>query len=316
MVGGGGVRVCCGEVSSHKRDKVVVFGGSGFVGSRAVEVWGAHFELLAPTHAELDVLDTDGLAALLNAARPDVVVNLAAGAHVDAAEAERGDRHGRVYGLNAELPGRLAERCREINAYLVHVSTDYVFDGTQAARAYREDDPPSPLSWYAETKLAGERLVQEAHPGASVARIEMPFSGRAHARTDFARTCLRRLEAGEPIAGVTDQRITPVLLDDAIHALRRLIEHRYPGLIHVAATDWTTPYEYARSIARRLGLDAELVRPTTFEAFSATRPAPRPKFSWLDVTRFTTQFGPNILRPFEAELDAWVAQISNSVSRV
>jgi len=316
VVGVGGVRVCCGEVSSHKREKVVVFGGSGFVGSRAVELWGADFELLAPTHAEVDVLDSDGVAALLNAARPDVVVNLAAGAHVDAAEAERGDRNGRVYALNAKLPGRLAELCREINAYLVHVSTDYVFDGRQAARAYREDDPPNPLSWYGESKLAGERLVQEAHPGACVARIEMPFSGRAHARTDFARICVGRLEAGEPIAGVTDQRITPVFLDDAIHALHQLIAHRYPGLMHVAATDWTTPYEYARSIARRLGLDAGLVQPTPFEAFSATRPAQRPKYSWLDVTRFTNQVGPSILRTFEAELDAWVAQISSTVSRV
>jgi dTDP-4-dehydrorhamnose reductase len=149
-----------------------------------------------------------------------------------------------------------------------------------------------------------------------VARIEMPFSGRAHARADFARTCLRRLEAGEPIAGVTDQRITPIFLDDAIHALGRLIAQRYAGVIHVAATNWTTPFEYARAIAERLGLDTDLVQATSFEAFSVRRPAPRPQFSWLDVTRFTNQFGPNILRPFEAELDAWVAQISSATSRV
>ena len=304
------------RVSSHKRERVLVFGGSGFVGSRVVEMWDADFELVAPTHAELDVLDTDAVAALLNTVRPAVVLNLAAGAHVDAAEAERGDRYGRVYALNAEFPGRLAAVCREHHAYLVHVSSDYVFDGTQAARAYREEDPPNPLSWYGETKLAGERLVREAHPGAAVARLEMPFSGGAHARTDFARTCLRRLEAGEPIAGVTDQRITPVFLDDAIGALRRLTAERYVGLIHVAATSWTTPYDYAHSIAERLGLDADLVRPTTLEAFGATRPAPRPKFSWLDVTRFTNQFGPDILRPFEAELDAWVAQVSKAMSRV
>src|SRR5439155_3480974 len=163
------------------------------------------------------------------------------------------------------------------------------FDGAQGARAYREEDVPNPLSWYGETKLAGERLVQEANPGACVARIEMPFSGRAHARSDFARTCLRRLEAGEAIAGVTDQRITPVFLDDAIDALHRLIAERYEGLMHVAATNWTTPYDYAHAIAQRLGLDTDLVQPTTFEAFSGTRPAPRPRFSWLDVTRFTDQ---------------------------
>lgn len=294
---------------------MLVFGGSGFVGSRVLELWDAELELVAPTHAELDVLDLDAVSAVLGETRPSVVLNLAAGAHVDAAEAERADRDGRAYALNGQFPGRLASLCVERDAYLVHISTDYVFDGRQAIRAYHEQDPPNPLSWYGETKLTGERLVQEAHPGACVARIEMPFSARPHARTDFARTCLGRFEADEPIAGVTDQRITPVFLDDAIHALRRLIAERYAGLVHVAATTWTTPYEYARSIAERLGRNPELVRPTTFEAFSATRPAPRPKFSWLDVTRFTTLFGATILRSFEAELDAWFRQLSTTVSR-
>ena len=315
VVGGGGRRLCCGGVSGERRDKVVVFGGWGFVGSRVREMWSDALEVVAPTHAELDVLDTDAVAALLSAARPSVVLNLAAGAHVDAAEAERGNRQGRVYALNAAFPGRLADLCRQRDAYLVHVSTDYVFDGTQTARAYREDDPPRPLSWYGETKLAGEQGVRDAHPGACVARIEMPFSARAHARTDFARTCLARLAAGQSIAGVTDQRITPVFLDDAIGALGRLIARRYAGLVHLASTTWTTPYAYARAVAERLGLHTELVRPTTFDAFSATRPAPRPRCSWLDVTRFETEFGPDILRPFEAELEAWVAQLSTAGSR-
>jgi dTDP-4-dehydrorhamnose reductase len=279
------------------------------------ELWGDALEVVAPTHAEVDVLDTDAVTALLRAVSPSLVLNLAAGAHVDAAEAERGNRQGRVYAVNAGVPGRLADLCRQRNTYLVHVSTDYVFDGTQSARAYREDDPPHPLSWYGETKLAGEHGVLQAHPAACVVRIEMPFSGRVHTRTDFARTCLGRLEAGQPIAGVTDQRITPVFLDDAIDALRQIVAQRYAGRIHVASTTWTTPYAYARAIAERLGLPTELVQPTTFDAFSGTRPAPRPKFSWLDVTRFTSQFGPNVLRPFEAELDAWVAQVSSAMSR-
>jgi dTDP-4-dehydrorhamnose reductase len=302
-------------VSGERRDRVVVFGGWGFVGARVRQMWGDALEVVAPTHAEVDVLETDAVAALLSAAAPGVVLNLAAGAHVDAAEAERGDRQGRVYALNADVPGRLAELCRKRDTYLVHISTDYVFDGAQTARAYREDDPPRPLSWYGETKLAGEQGVLQAHPAAGVVRIEMPFSGRAHTRTDFARTCLGRLEAGQPIAGVTDQRITPVFLDDAIDALGQIVAHRYAGLVHVASTTWTTPYAYARAIAERLGLRTELVQPTTFDAFSGTRPAPRPRFSWLDVTRFTSEFGPNILRPFDAELDAWAAQVSTARSR-
>src|SRR2546428_713775 len=77
---------------------------------------------------------------------------------------------------------------------------------------------------------------------ACVARIEMPFSAREHPKQDLARLCLARLQHGEPMVGVVDQRITPVFLDDAARALRRLVEARYTGVVHVAAADWTTPY--------------------------------------------------------------------------
>src|SRR6266516_2818609 len=105
---------CCGglrqeaarmlrRVTRDRRDKVVVFGGSGFVGSRVLELWDADFELVAPSHAQLDVRDTDAVSDLLDVTQPGVVLNLAAGAHVDAAEAERGDDYGSVYALNANF---------------------------------------------------------------------------------------------------------------------------------------------------------------------------------------------------------------------
>lgn len=291
---------------------MVVLGGSGLVGSRVVDVWRDQLEVLAPRHAELDLVDAEALARFLGNTRPAAVLNLAAGAQVDASEAERGDRDGAVFALNAKLPGRLAALCRETGTHLVHVSTDYVFDGSQAERPYREEDPPNPLSWYAETKLIGEQRVLESCADACVVRIEMPFSGRPHPRSDFARACARRLEAGETIAGVTDQRVTPVFLDDAARALRLLLGERTSCLVHVAATDWTTPYHYARSIAERLGLDADLVQPTTFEAFARTRPAPRPRHSWLDTSRFAALFGPGVLRSFEASLNAWAEQLVES----
>lgn len=295
-----------------KLDRVVVFGGSGLVGSRVLEMWGGELDVVVPAHHDVDVLDGDAVAAFLDTRGARLVLNLAASTQVDAAEAERGDRGGLVYGLNAEAPGRLARVCNQHDVHLVHISTDYVFDGRQGDRAYREDDPPNPLSWYGETKLIGEQRVLQHHPGACVARIEMPFTGRPHPRSDFARTCLRRFERGETIDGVTDQRITPVLLDDAARALWVLVTRRHAGLVHVAATDWTTPYEYARSIAERLDLDRDLVRPTTFDAFAPTRRAPRPRHSWLDVSRFVALYGQEILRSFEQELRDWVTQLQES----
>jgi dTDP-4-dehydrorhamnose reductase len=287
---------------------VAVIGGSGLVGSTLVERWARRAEVLAPSHAELDVLDPRALVAFLETTYCDTVVNLAAWANVDGAEAEKDDTSGTVYRLNVAFPGLLAESCHRLGKYLIHVSTDYVFDGTSAHAPYREDDATRALCWYAETKLRGEHAVLQAADTACVARIEMPFTGRDAPKRDLARTIVARLQQGQTIQGVTDQRITPVFLDDAADGLWQLSVARYAGLMHVAASDWTTPYEFALGLARRLELPTELVARETFERFSASRPALRPQHSWLDVTRFTELFGPGILRPVDEELDAWMTQ--------
>lgn len=288
---------------------IVVFGASGLVGTRLRELWTGRFEVLAPTHAELDVLDTSALAKFLRQARPEAIVNAAAWADVDGAEAERGDEHGRVYALNAAFPGALAALCQTHNTFLVHISTDYVFDGTNAERPYHEDDPTNPLCWYAQTKERGEHLVRQALPAACIARIEMPFTAQPHRKRDFARTCLARLQAGQELVGVTDQRITPVFLDDAVEALGRIVEQRYGGTLHLAPSTWTTPFEFASAIARKTGADQKAVRPEQFERFASQRAATRPQHSWLDVTRAQTVLGAGVLRSVEAQLDAWAAQL-------
>jgi dTDP-4-dehydrorhamnose reductase len=287
----------------------IVLGGSGLVGSRLVELWASDVDVIAPSHAELDVLDSDALASFLRRTHADIVVNVAAWADVDRAEAERGDTHGRVYGLNVTYPGRLANLCGELNTHLVHVSTDYVFDGKNADRPYREADSTGPPCWYAETKWLGELAIQRSGVAAGIVRIEMPFTGRDHRKRDLARTLCDRLKDGQPITGVTDQKITPIFLDDAALAMRRLAEARYAGIIHVAAVDWTTPFRFAQSIARRLSLNPALIQPESFERFSVTRAATRPQHSWLDVSQFIDIFGENVLRPVESELDAWVEQL-------
>ncbi|MCA1645351.1 MAG: NAD(P)-dependent oxidoreductase [Chloroflexi bacterium] len=298
------------------RTSVVVLGGSGLVGSRLLELWADEFELSAPTHAQLDVLDDAALAAFLVAVHAQVVVNLAAWADVDGAEPERGDQAGRVYALNARYPTHLASLCGNLGKHLVHVSTDYVFDGTSVDRAYREADPTGPLCWYAETKLGGEHGVLGSGAQACVARIEMPFSAHQHPKQDLARVCLARLRGGEPLVGVVDQRITPVLLDDAVRALRSIVHARFTGIIHVAAAGWTTPYVFARTIAERIGLNSDLVQQESFANFAPKRRARRPQHSWLDVAHFAEVFGRDILRPPEAELAVWAEQVLGPPARV
>jgi dTDP-4-dehydrorhamnose reductase len=305
-----------GRVERQAVQSVVVLGGSGLVGSRFVELTGGRFDgLVAPSHADLDVLDEGGLSRFLAERRPDVVVNLTACADVDRAEAERGDTGGTVYRMNALLPGRLAQVCGELKTYLLHVSTDYVFDGQQDDRPYVETDAPRPLSWYAQTKHAGERAVLDSGAAASVARIEMPYSPRPHHKLDFARLCVSRLRSGTEVVGVVDQRITPVFLDDAVEALARLAEARAEGIFHLAAATWTTPYEFAHAAATALDLDTQLIVQERFERFATFRPAPRPQHSWLDVAKFEREIGPGVLRGVDESLSAWAAHILGRARR-
>jgi dTDP-4-dehydrorhamnose reductase len=293
---------------------VIVLGGSGLVGSRVCELWSSSADILAPSHAELDVLDAKALEALIATTPASSVVNLAAWADVDGAEPESGNTSGTVHRLNVDYPARLAALCERHSKHLVHVSTDYVFDGANAQRPYLEDDSTGPLCWYAQTKQQGEAAVLAADASACVARIEMPYTARPHAKRDLARLVVGRLQQKQALPGVTDQRITPVFLDDAANALRALAEARYRGLVHVAASDWTTPYDFATGIARRLGLPRDLIVPAPFDEFAASRPARRPQHSWLDVARFTSQFGGGILRSVDDALEAWTAQWHASVS--
>jgi dTDP-4-dehydrorhamnose reductase len=120
--------------------------------------------------------------------------------------------------------------------------------------------------------------------------------------------CLARLQYGAPLTAVVDQRITPIFLDDAVEALRKLAEERVSGTVHVASASSTTPYEMARGIASRLGMEAGLVRPSDFESFASQRAARRPQHSWLDVRKATALLGGGVLRTTEDQLDAWAAQ--------
>jgi len=287
---------------------IAILGGSGLVGSRLRETWSETAEVLAPAHADLDVLDAAALDAFIASTSAETVGSCVAVADVDGCEPESGDLSGRAYRLNADFPRRLAEACQHAGKHLVHISTDYVFDGEKASAPYVEDDRTGALCWYAETKLRGEQAIVGANSEAAIARIEMPFTAAAHPKRDLARTLAARLHAGQPVQAVTDQRITPVLLEDAAVALRRLVESRRAGVIHIASTTSTTPHALATSLAKHLRVSETLVQPVAFEQFAATRPARRPRHSWLDVSRFSGHFGSGILRPVEDEMDLWARQ--------
>lgn len=289
--------------------RLLVVGASGLVGSNLVvcadgrgwDVQGTyHTEpptLDVPAH-RLDVTDADAVRDRIRAADPDWVVNAAAMTDVD--ECER--RQERATAINARAPGYLAAACDRASAGMVHLSTDYVFDGRRAD-LYGEDDDPAPLQRYGETKLAGERRVHEEMADAVVVRLSFVYGiHRATGElTGFPAWVRDRLARVEETPLFTDQYVTPTRAEQAAETVLALLTVDATGHFHVASSSCVTPYHLGQSIADRAGTDGSVLRPGSMD--DVDRAATRPVNSCLDVNRIEDRLGrdqPTV----EVDLDA------------
>jgi len=227
------------------------------------------------TRAALDITDVPAVHA---AVQPGVrlVLNAAADTRVDAAETD--PHHNRV---NHVAVGLLAARCSEIGATLVHVSTDYVFNG-RSIRPYREDDPVDPLNAYGRGKLAGERRAFEEGDEVLVVRTSWIFGAGG---SNFVDTILKRVEAGSRELSVVDDQVgRPTYAGDLAAAIRSLVDRRVTGIVHFANGGDATWYDLARESLRLSGRDDVALKPVATEEFP--RPARRPRHSVLDTSLY------------------------------
>ncbi len=254
--------------------KILLIGASGQLGTDLARALAGH-ELLAPPRRSLDLLQPDRIRQVLQSERPRVVINTAAFHRVDECES----RVSTAFQVNGEAVRNLALAARDIEAVLVHYSTDYVFDGA-AGRPYREDDFPRPLNVYGVSKLAGEHLLESVWEKHILIRT-CGLYGHAGSRGkggNFVETMIRKATAGESIRVVDDQRLTPTSTRELARATAALVETSHFGLFHVTSKGNCTWYEFAGEIFRLLGLEPDLA-PTTSDAFSAA--ARRPAYSVL-----------------------------------
>jgi dTDP-4-dehydrorhamnose reductase len=258
--------------------RVLVFGGSGQLGSEIVRRWTAD-AIAAPASADVDVEDAAAVATAIAARAPDVVVNCTAFHNVDVCEREPA----RAFAVNATAVEGMARAARAAGAAFVTISTDYVFDG-ETDRPYRETDEPRPLSQYGASKLEGERRVERLQMDAYVVRTCGLYGTRVSSSKGytFVDRVLAKARAGEPQAIVDDAFASPTYAAHLAAALRGLIETRRYGLYHAADAGPVSWFAFASEALRRAGIDGPL-EPTSRAAWKPE--TPRPRFSALASER-------------------------------
>lgn len=257
-----------------------------------------------------DFANPEGVRETVRALRPDVIVNAAAHTAVDKAESE--PEIARL--LNAITPGVLAEEAARLGAWLVHYSTDYVFDGS-GTRPWVETDAPAPLSVYGATKLEGEQRIQQTGCRHLILRTSWVYAARGG---NFAKTMLRLGSERERLTVIDDQWGAPtgadLLADVTAHAVRHLQSRPGDGgLYHCVASGETNWHSYAKYVlehARQaqpaIELKATEVVPVPTSAFPT--PARRPHNSRLDTTRLQTTFG-LVLPPWQQGVARMLTEI-------
>jgi dTDP-4-dehydrorhamnose reductase len=269
--------------------RALLIGGSGQLGTEIRRGWTG-WEIVAPSHAELDIEEDGAAAAFVAREKPDAVVNCAAFHNVDRCE----DEPERALAINAIAVERLARAARDNDAVFVTISTDYVFDGT-ATVPYAERDCPRPLSAYAISKLAGEQLVARLDSRALVVRTcgvygVRPSASKGHT---FVDRVIAQGRAKETIRIVSDVTASPTFAGHLAEALRQLLESGATGLYHAANAGSVTWYDFAVEVLRQAGIDHP-VEPISAAAWKA--PARRPAFSALDCAK---------LRGLGIEMPGW-----------
>jgi len=290
--------------------KLLITGASGLLGiNLAMEAMSEHDvygvdrgKLKSPPFpiSKANFFDSNAFIPALDSVQPDWVINCAALANLE--ECEKHPDQAKI--LNTDLPRDLATACAKRNIKFVHLSTDAVFDGTREDGAYTEDDEPSPPGIYSETKLDGERAVQEANPQAIIARVNF-FGWSLGGRRSLGEFFFNNLTDGKNVNGFTDVIFCPMWVNHLAQTLIAMLEKDLHGLYHVVGAQPMNKYQFGVEVARKFGLRESLIAPQSVEMSSLT--AKRSHNLWLSVHKLSTDLG-HVLPEFSTGLDGFYTQ--------
>ena len=275
------------------KKKLLITGANGLLGSNLVYQSVDRFDVTACSLSEvgsakpvdrvrMDVTDDAAVRRVVEDVKPDAIIHCAAETRVDFCEAHP-ERAARVNQAGTLSIARAAE---EIGAAVIYVSSDSAFDG--GSGNYSESDKPNPLNAYSRTKVAGEVSLVASCTQHLIVRTNM-FGWNMKPKESLSEWVLNRLRAGEAFPGFQDVVFAPLIVNDLAELLLEMYESDLSGLYHVGARDHVSKYEFGRKIAELYDLDQDLIRPSILDQANLT--APRPKVTYLDVTKAERALG-------------------------
>ena len=284
----------------HKKElvknRIIVTGSNGMLGQRTVEYYSSkeNIELLATSVEDKSVISSvdfiscdiksrENIKKVIYDYCPDFIIHTAAFTNVDLSEKMRED----AWKINVKGVEYIAEAARAIDAMIIHISTDYIFDGKNGP--YDENALPNPIGYYGRTKLASENALKISGTLFTILRTNVLYGIVLNSRPDFVRWVINSLRNNEKIRIVKDQINNPTFIDDLVQAISKIIEFRKTGIYNIGGKEFLSRFEFTNRIAEFFKLDKNLITPIITEELN--QPARRPLKSGLWILKAETELG-------------------------
>ncbi|MHB8336504.1 MAG: dTDP-4-dehydrorhamnose reductase [Ignavibacteriaceae bacterium] len=276
------------------KNRILVVGANGMLGLRAIEFFSKqkNIQLLGCSvednpffnnadYISCDISKRENIKKIIFDFYPDFIINAAAFTNVDKSETERE----LAWKINVKGVEYLAESARNIDAHLIHISSDYIFDGKKGP--YHENEKPNPLGYYGRTKLASENALKISGAIHTILRTNVLYGLAAQSRPDFVRWVVQSVREKSPIRIVIDQINNPTFIDDLVQAISKIIEFRKSGIYNIGGQEFLSRYDFTIMIADYFNLDKNLITPILTEELH--QPAKRPLKSGLITLKAQTE---------------------------
>jgi dTDP-4-dehydrorhamnose reductase len=277
------------------KSRILVFGSNGMLGQRLTQFFASqNVEFLASSfedysynknveYKQCDITDRNKIKKLIYDFYPDFIVNAAAYTNVDKSESERET----AWKVNVKAVEYMAEAARILDAHLIHISTDYIFDGENGP--YLENSIPNPIGYYGRTKLASENVLKLYAIKHTIIRTNVLYGPTHFGRPDFVKWVIDSLRSNNQIRIVTDQINNPTFIDDLVQSITKIIELKKEGTYNIGGRDFISRFDFTLMIADFFNLDKNLITPILTKELN--QPARRPLKSGLVTIKAQSELG-------------------------